>query len=79
MSARTYAETIARINAIVEDMSALQKEKRRLVKRLMYDLKPPQMSTSDTQSELTINPKSISTADVMRVKRTHSSSNTERH
>ena len=56
MSARTYAETIQRINAIVEDMSSLQKEKRRLVKRLMHELKPASMATSDAQTDRTIHP-----------------------
>jgi predicted transcriptional regulator len=36
-----YAETIERINALTEEMSSLQKEKRRLMKRLLYEIKAP--------------------------------------
>jgi hypothetical protein len=67
MSTR-YIELISRINAITEEMSVLQKDKRRLVNRLMHET-PPTSKTMSTNTDYSIPSKTVSTTDVIRVRK----------
>lgn len=60
---------ITRINLITEEMSVLQKEKRRLVKRLM-ESKKAEMASIEVQTERTVHPHAVYNTDVIRTRRT---------
>lgn len=59
---------IARINDITAEMSELQREKRRLVTRLMASRRV-EMATTDAQTDRTVDPKAVYTTDVIRTRR----------